>query len=274
MKNLIPADYNELKNYLAPRLTDAHKGNFGHVLVIGGDYGYAGAPVLSALGALYAGAGLVTVASHNKNLLGLSAVHPEIMTCDIDSPEAIREIFAKATVVVLGPGLGRSSWSKEVYLASINTSLPMVLDADGLYWLAQIPQQRTKLILTPHPGEAAVLLNTSKVCQGTQRLTTIQKLITMHNATVVLKGSGTLVGSPDQAIKICTSGNPGMASGGMGDLLSGVIAGLVAQSLQMDVAAKLGVCVHAMAGDIIANTQGQRGMLATDLLQEIRKLLN
>lgn len=265
-------NFKALLEQLPPRTIDAHKGNFGHVLIIGGEYGYAGAPILSALGALRVGAGLVTVASHREHVLSLNSLQPEIMTLDIDDPSTINNILPKVSVVVLGPGLGRSNWSAEVYNTVITTSLPLVLDADGLFFLSKQHSQRKNWIITPHPGEAGMLLQQDLPIAAEQRLDAIQQLITLTNATVVLKGAGTLVGSSNTNIGMCTAGNPGMASGGMGDLLSGVIAGLIAQGASLDLAATLGVCLHALAGDNAATT-GQRGLIASDLLVEIRKLI-
>lgn len=262
----------KLLRALKPRLPEAHKGNFGHVLVIGGDYGYPGAPILAALGALHIGAGLVTVASHRDHILGLNAYHPEIMATAIDNPKSLVNLLAKASVIVLGPGLGRSTWSEEVYNIAINTTIPLILDADGLFFLAQKPVKRNNWVLTPHPGEAGLLLQQAQAVPETQRLVAIQQLINETNGTIVLKGHGTLVGSLHSEINICTAGNPAMASGGMGDLLSGIIAGLIAQGLALDTAAKLGVCLHAVAGDN-ASKQGQHNVIATDLLPELRKLI-
>lgn len=265
-------DFATLIKALPKRPANAHKGDYGHVLVIGGDYGYPGAPVLAALGALRVGAGLVTLASHADHLLGLNAAHPEIMCTAIDSPAALNTLLAKATTVVLGPGIGRTSWSENIYTTVANTTLPLVLDADGLFFLAQKPTQNLKRIITPHPGEAARLLHQPQSIQEGLRINALQDLITQYGSTVVLKGAGTLVGSPGTTIGICTAGNPGMASGGMGDLLSGVIGGLIAQGLDLDSAARLGVCAHAKAGDMAAQ-QGQRGIIATDLLQPLKQLM-
>lgn len=266
-------EYQDLIKKLPQRPTAAHKGNFGHVLVIGGDVGYPGAPVLAALGALRVGAGLVTIASHEEHLIGLNAEHPEIMCHAIDKPTALPEILNKVTTIVLGPGLGRTTWGQEVYDLTIKSTLPMVVDADGLFFLALNPTQNIQRVITPHPGEAARLLNQTQAITTNDRDSAIQNLIAKYGCTVVLKGSGTLVGSPQQPIGICTAGNPGMASGGMGDLLSGVIGGLIAQGLDLDLAAKLGVCVHAVAGDIAAKN-GQRGIIATDLLLPIQHLIH
>lgn len=265
-------NFAELIQQLPPRATTAHKGNFGHVLVIGGDDGYAGAPVMAALGALRVGAGMVTIASHAHNFIGLNAAHPEIMTFAIDKPSALKNILPHVTVVVLGPGLGRETWSKQVYKNAEKCSLPMVIDADGLYFLSSKPIKNANYVLTPHPGEAATLLGQKQPIANTARLNAIQDLVQEYAATVVLKGSGTLVGSPDADIGICTAGNPGMATAGMGDLLSGIIAGLIAQGLDVPVATQLGVCVHAMAGDIAAKS-GQRGLITTDLLLPLKLLM-
>lgn len=265
--------FTDLIMQLPRRSNDAHKGNFGHVLVIGGDFGYAGAPVLAALGALRVGAGLVTLASRKEHLLGLNASYPELMTVAIDDPSALDLLFSKATVIVLGPGLGRSTWSQDVFNRVIQIDKPLVLDADGLFFLAQQTQPHENLVITPHPGEAAALLNQDTAIAIDQRLNAIKELIQRYKCTVVLKGTGTLVGNNNTNIQRCTAGNPGMASGGMGDLLSGVIAGLIAQGLDCTTAAKLGVCVHAMAGDKAATDFGQRGIIATDLLSTIRALL-
>lgn len=270
---IIPLDLCSLLKELPQRATNTHKGNFGHVLVIGGDFGYAGAPVLAALGALRSGAGLVTVASHSQNLIGLNACHPEIMTCAIDKPRSIEPMLKRATVVVLGPGLGRSSWSKKIFKRIIKISLPLLVDADALFFLGQQPQQYSNRILTPHPGEAASLLHLKQPIDQSNRTTAINDLIKKYAATIVLKGAGTLVGSKEHTIGICNAGNPGMATAGMGDLLSGVIAGLVAQGMSLGNAAKLGVCIHATAGDITSKSGATR-MIATDLLPHIPKIIS
>lgn len=270
--NILELNFKSLIRKLPKRPATTHKGNYGHVLVIGGDYGYPGAPVLAALGALRVGAGLVTLASHAQHLLGLNATNPEIMCFAIDQTTQLTTILPKATTIILGPGLGRTAWAQEIYQLVAKCSLPLVLDADGLFFLAQSPSKNIKRVITPHPGEAARLLNQTHPIANDERSTALHDLIAKYGCTVVLKGSGTLIGSPQQAVGICTAGNPGMASGGMGDLLSGVIAGLIAQGLDLDTAAKLGVMVHAKAGDMAA-ADGQRGIIASDLLLPIKHLI-
>lgn len=249
-----------------------HKGDYGHVLVVGGDYGYPGAPVLAALGALRVGAGLVTIATHKDNLYGISAIHPEIIHCAIDDPSAVAELSHRASTIVLGPGLGRSEWSQEVYSICSKMPLTQIIDADALYFLANGQTHTGPKIITPHPGEAKTLLAQEMDITTATRQQAINSLVEKYNCTVVLKGANTLINSPYTAISICAAGNPGMASGGMGDLLSGVIAGIAAQQPSLDLAAKLGVITHALAGDQAAR-HGQRGIVATDLLPYIQQLI-
>ncbi len=254
------------------REPDSHKGTYGHMLVVGGDYGYPGAPILAALGALRVGAGLVTVATHKEHLLGLNAFHPEIMHCPIDDPNALAKLKHQPDIIVLGPGLGRSEWSQQVYATCSKLKPPQIIDADGLYFLAKDTQHVGDKILTPHPGEAKTLLQQKTNIATDARQQAVTALVEKYKCTVVLKGANTLVNSPDTTISICPAGNPGMASGGMGDLLSGVIGGLAAQQNNLVLAAKLGVIVHSLAGDQ-ASKHGQRGIIATDLLPYIQQII-
>lgn len=261
------------KPYRSPRLKNAHKGDFGHVLIIGGNIGFSGAPQLTALGALRAGAGCVTIATHPSHASNLTVAHPEMMVTGIESAEDLLPLLKRATTVVIGPGLGQTTWSKKLFNAAIKTPLPLLIDADGLRLLAEKPFSHENWILTPHPGEAAQLLKitASKVQQD--RFSAAKKIQRRYNAICLLKGAGTLIIDETQHINICTDGNPGMASGGMGDLLSGIIAALVAQHIPLSIATQYGVCIHAKAGDLAAK-EGERGMMATDLLPWIRHWVN
>ncbi len=272
MMDIIELQLTDLLTKLKKRPQDAYKGDFGHVLIIGGNNGYAGAPVMSALGALRVGAGLVTVATLQQNIIGLNSSHPELMSHAIDKPNSLEQIIDRVDVCVLGPGLGRDSWSKQVYDFAQSTKHPLVLDADGLYFLAQNPNLSDKRVITPHPGEAARLLDKASPIDQKERVSAITALINKYGSTTVLKGNGSLIASDDHNITICKAGNPGMASGGMGDLLSGIIGGLIAQGLDLTTAAQLGTCLHATAGDIAAS-DGERGLIATDLLKPIRSLI-
>lgn len=265
-------NFRRLAKTLFPRATNTYKHACGHVLVIGGDYGYAGAVVLAGLAALRVGAGLVTIATRGEHVAGLNAVHPELMARGISDDDALLPLLRAATTVVLGPGLGRSAWSESLFACAIHVEKPLVIDGDGLYFVAQQKLSGNDSILTPHPGEAGVLLGcTSQIIQQ-DRLLATRELIATYNATVVLKGAGTLVGGMHSEIAKCKFGNPGMATAGMGDVLSGVIAGLLTQGMTPDSAARLGVCVHAKAGDLAARN-GMRGLIASDLLPYVRELV-
>lgn len=259
---------------LEPRKKKSHKGDYGHVLVIGGDQGMSGAPKIAAVGALRTGSGLVTIASHPDHAVLLNLTQPEIMCHAISKPKQLAPLLDKATVLVLGPGLGCSRWSKQLFKQAIRSDLPMVVDADGLNWLAQFSMQSDHWILTPHPGEAARLLKTT--VQGVQqnRLDAARAIQKKFGGVVILKGAGTIIATGAEELLVCEAGNPGMASAGMGDLLSGVIGGLLAQHLPLDVAAPLAVCLHAEAADQEAKARGVRGLLATDLIPLLRARLN
>ena len=189
----------------------------------------------------------------------------------------------KANVVIIGPGLGTSKWSKMLFYTVLESSLPMIIDADALNIIAKDKLITTSInkiqhifsncIFTPHPGEAARLLGTTTNEIQADRFNSVIKLQKYLKGICVLKGSGTLIAS-SKKVNICDAGNPGMASGGMGDILSGIIGGLVAQGLNLFDAAHLGVLLHAVAGDKVAAKDGKIGMLALDLLPIIRKLIN
>jgi NAD(P)H-hydrate epimerase len=258
---------------LPRRSATAHKGQCGHVLVIGGDAGYGGAACLAASAAARIGAGLISVAAHPDHASTLNATRPELMCRGIRDPAELAPLLDRATVLALGPGLGQRDWSQALFRAALASSLPLVVDADALNLLAREPRCCDRWVLTPHPGEAARLLGTSTEAVARDRFGAITELQARYGGVVVLKGAGSLVRGPDGLTQICTAGNPGMASGGMGDVLTGVIAGLLAQGLDRMAAARCGVQWHAEAGDLAA-LDGQRGLLASDLLDPLRQLVN
>lgn len=262
-----------LRDVLPKRARDAHKGSNGHVLLVAGGQGMPGAARLCGEAALRAGAGLVSLATHPSHSAEIAASRPELICHPLESAAALAPLLAQATVVALGPGLGQSDWAIELFEAVLRTELPLVVDADALNLLATKPQRRDNWILTPHPGEAARLLGRSSREVQADRPSALLALHERYAGTVVLKGAGTLVSSQSGSPWICLRGNPGMASAGMGDVLTGIIAGLVAQGLSLEQAAVYGVEVHAAAGDAAA-AAGERGMLATDLMQELRSWLN
>lgn len=259
--------------YLKPRTRDANKGDFGHVLIIGGAPGYSGAVILAAEAALRVGAGLVSIATHPEHANMLNVFRPEMMCHGINSEEELAALIQKATVLVLGPGLGQTPWSHKVFNQACMSEKEMIVDADGLNLLANTPFKKSNWILTPHPGEASRLLkkSTSEIQEG--RESAINLLQQKYDGWIVLKGAGTLVQGPNKIPEICTAGNPGMATGGMGDVLSGVLGGLAAQKIPLDIVAKLGVLVHATAGDLAAK-MGERGMIASDLMLYMRDIVN
>ncbi len=265
--------WSEYRNLLPPRRATAHKGSFGHVLVVGGDAGFTGAVRMAAESAARVGAGLVSVATRSSHAAYLNVNRPEIMCHGVETTTELQSLLTRATVVAVGPGLGQSGWARGLLQACCESGLPMVVDADALNLLAQNPKRRENWILTPHPGEVARLLDsTSKEIQA-DRYAALHNLLEKYDGVCVLKGAGTLVGTHGAVPGVCSLGNPGMASGGMGDVLSGALAGLIAQGLDLFDAARMGVCLHSAAADAAAG-EGQRGMLALDLMPWIRRLVN
>lgn len=259
--------------YLKPRLRNWHKGLSGHVLIVGGACGYSGAVHMAALAALRVGAGLVSVATRPEHAFVLNNGCPEIMCHAVETASDLEGLVNKATVIVLGPGLGQSPWAKSLWDYIYQSSVPLVVDADGLNLLAANPKRRNDWILTPHPGEAARLLKTESQQIQQDRLRAIKEIEQQYGGVCILKGAGSLILSAGDLPALCDKGNPGMASAGMGDVLSGVLGGWVAQGVPLYDAAKLGVCLHAQAGDLAAK-EGERGLIATDLMPYLRRLSN
>ncbi|MGN6740906.1 NAD(P)H-hydrate dehydratase [Dyella sp.] len=270
-----PADGELLRpTSLPPRPRVAHKGDHGHLLVVGGDQGMGGAIRLCGEAALRAGAGLVSVATRDVHVVALNAGCPELMARGVDGPQAIAPLIERADVLAVGPGLGQGAWGHALWLTALDSDRPLVLDADGLNLLAREPRRFDRAtVLTPHPGEAARLLGVDIATAQADRFASVRELARRHGAVVVLKGAGSLVAHPDGRLAACPWGNPGMAVAGMGDVLTGVIAGLLAQGATAWEAACLGVGLHARAGDAAAEA-GERGLLASDLLGPLRRLGN
>jgi NAD(P)H-hydrate epimerase len=267
-------DWLRFAQVVEPRRRTAHKGSFGHVLVVGGDVGYSGAARLAAEAAARTGAGLVSVATHPTHAAMLNAGRPELMCRGVADAGDLRPLVERATVVAVGPGLGRGPWGRALLDAALQAPRPMVLDADALNLLAERPARRDDWVLTPHPAEAARLLGITAAEVQADRFAAAAALQARFGGIAVLKGPGTVVQGPGtRPPAVCTQGNPGMASGGMGDVLTGVVAGLVAQRYALEDAAEVGVCVHGAAADEAAS-DGERGMLAGDLYGPLRRLLN
>ncbi len=262
-----------LGRVLPPRDRDAHKGRHGHVLVVGGGPGMGGAPRLAAEAALRAGAGLVSVATRPEHVPPLLAGCPEVMAREISDAADLDPLLDRADVVALGPGLGRCAWARGVFDRVLGAAVPAVVDADGLNLLAEAPRRRDDWVLTPHPGEAGRLLDRPVAAVESDRPEAVRSLQARYGGVAVLKGAGTLVCAPGQCLSLCDRGNPGMATAGMGDVLTGIIASLAAQSLGLAEAASAGVLVHALAGDRAAGP-AQRGLMARDLIDAIRPVVN
>jgi NAD(P)H-hydrate epimerase len=259
---------------LSKRQAASHKGSIGTLLTVGGHRDFTGAICLASEVALRAGAALVSVCCHEQSRDILLSRRPELMVAASNAKElASVSVLNKVKAIVLGPGLGRDNWSKALFDLVINFSQRKVVDADALYFLAQQPRKSASWVLTPHPGEAAILLACTIADIEADRFAAVKKIAQRYGGICVLKGAGTLV-SDGQSTWINTTGNPGMASGGMGDVLSGIIGALILQSVDLYQAARLGVYIHGRAADIIAKKHGQIGILASDLYPEIQQLIN
>ena len=269
----------DLLEHYPERDADAYKNQFGHTMVIGGDRGYGGAGLMAAESALRTGAGLVSVATRPEHVAAILARQPEIMASGIISGQELEPLLDKPTVLIVGPGLGRSPWSEQLLQKAVATGLPMVMDADALNIIAEgrvVPNpDGSRWVMTPHPAEAARLLNVSVEEVQADRFTAVRKLQEKFNAVVLLKGAGTLIASADNdRIMVCPYGNPSMATAGMGDMLSGIIGGLLAQGLELSQAAQLGCCLHSAAADMAVEKQGSRCLVATDITSPLTALLN
>lgn len=259
--------------YLNKRKRCAHKGHFGHSLVIGGNQQYAGAIQLAAKAALNCGSGLVSVATHKENLK-IMITSPEVMTYGIQSfSELNDDLLNRVTALVLGPGLGQENWGESIWQSTIKLDVPKVIDADALNFLAKQPIYSDNWILTPHPGEAARLLACTTQDILNDRFDVVRKIQKKYGGICILKGAGSLVFDGNEMF-INSTGNPGMASGGMGDVLAGLIGGLLAQKLSLKSAAIAGVYLHGLAADKAAEQLGERGLLASHVLEKIQEVVN
>ncbi|QTF91722.1 NAD(P)H-hydrate dehydratase [Halomonas sp. BM-2019] len=261
--------------WLPPRPRTAHKGDCGHALILGGAPGFGGAALLATEACARLGAGKVSLATAPEHVTASLTRRPEVMAHGARGVSDLGTLPALADVLVVGPGLGQGSWGQAMLQAALDAGRPLVVDADGLNLLAtRFPEaRRDDWILTPHPGEAARLLGITAAEVEADRPAAALALRERWGGVAVLKGAGTLVAGPT-GLAVCTFGNPGMASGGMGDGLSGMLGALLAQGLPLEAAARLGVLVHARAADLAAADAGERGLLAGDLASYARILVN
>ena len=267
-------DYANVRRHFRARPRAAHKGHYGHVLVIGGAPGFGGAAAMAAEAAARCGAGLVSAAVHPINAGGASAAGRVIMCHAVADATDLRALLDRTDVIAIGPGLGQSAWSQALLASARECRSPVVMDADALNLLATDPDECESRVITPHPGEAARLLGTDTAGIQHSRFEAARELNARFGGVVVLKGAGTIVQAARSVPRVVSGGNPGMASGGMGDVLTGIIAGLIAQGFPLSEAATVGAVVHAHAADRAAEQGGERGMLATDLMPFIRAAVN
>src|SRR3990167_615902 len=275
LKAPVPLKFNSYLPSLAPRSKNAHKGDFGKILIIGGYAGFPGAVRLAGEAALRSGAGIVTIAKHSSHAHYLQASRPELIVHGVDSAAALTSHLYNATVIAIGHGLGQDKWSKELLQETLQVKdKPIVFDADVLNLMAKnnYPCEKHHLY-TPHPGEAARLLQCKIEDIEANRLKALAKLTEKYAGIMVLKGSGSLIGQQQNPTFICQNGNPGMATAGMGDVLTGIIAVLIGQKIPLLKAACLGVLVHALAGDKAA-LEGERGLIASDIFPYLKTILN
>ena len=264
----------DFSSRIVQRSVCAHKGQTGHLLIVGGNLGMCGAVILAAQAALRSGVGRVSVVTRHEHVAAVLSVQPEIMVYGIDEPVIPEELLQKVNVILIGPGLGRDDWGRQLFEQVIFQEHHKLLDADALYHLPQHAADLSDAVITPHPGEAAQLLSVDIASIENDRFRAIEQIYQEYNAVVVLKGAGTLIYEGELPVDICPFGNPGMATAGMGDILSGVIAAFMAQGYPKHDAAIMGVCIHSQAADDAATALGEIGLLAGDLLPYIRHRIN
>ena len=271
-------DIADLLDYLPQLSVDGHKTERGHSMIVGGERGFGGAAIMAAEACLKTGAGMTSLATRPEHVAPMLVRQPEVMASPVVSGQELEPLLQRPDVLVVGPGLGRSSWSEQLLQKAVAAELPMVLDADGLNILAEgrvvTNPQGSQWVLTPHAGEAARLLGVTVAEVQADRFAAVRQLQEKYGAVVLLKGPGTLISGPNEVVKVCPYGNPAMATAGMGDILSGIIGALIAQGCDLQTAAELGCCLHSSAADMAAEDQGQRNLVATDLLAYLGELLN
>lgn len=272
---------NIIAEHLPPRLRNSHKGSFGWLLGIGGNSSMSGAVRLCGEAALRSGAGKVTLATNPEHAAWVNLSCPELMVRGVRHGKQLHTLLQQIDVIVIGTGLGQTSWSEDLFKTCMKSDAPIVMDADGLNILARLyPEMggralpRGNWIITPHPAEAGRLLGTRPSEVQEDRVAVAQELSERFDAVVILKGCGTVIADQAGRYAICPLGNPGMATAGTGDVLAGVIGALVAQHMDLWEAAITGVVAHAQAGDLAAAEVGQRGMLASDITARLPIVLN
>ncbi len=271
-----------MRELVAPRAADSHKGDYGRVLLVAGSLGKTGAAHLAASGALRSGAGLVTVATASDCQAIVASMGPEYMTTGLESsfdglkPQLVDHVLEMThDVLAIGPGLGQAPGTQAFVRQLVaRAATPLVIDADGLNALARDPdvlrgRDGRHVIITPHPGEMGRLVGMSSDEVQASRLEIARNFAVTHHVYVVLKGHRTLIATPDEKVFINPTGNAGMATGGTGDVLTGMIAAWLAQLLDAEAACKLAVYLHGMAGDLAESALGEVSLTASDVVSHI-----
>lgn len=263
-------DWPAVMPWLPARSANAHKGHFGHVLVVAGDRGYGGAGLLAAEAASRSGAGLVSLATRPEHVTAALARCPSVMTHGLIHGSELSALAEVATVIVCGPGIGRSAWGQQMLEQVIASGKPRVLDADALNLLSsRVSVPADNHILTPHPGEAARLLGCSVPEVEADRIAAAGLLQDTFGGTVLLKGAGTVIAAGNGVVKLISGSNPGMATGGMGDVLSGIIGALYAQLNDPSKATAIGAAVHLAAADRASEKKGYTGLIPEDVINAL-----
>ncbi|HET8800738.1 MAG TPA: NAD(P)H-hydrate dehydratase [Marinobacter sp.] len=266
-------DWPSCRGWLPRRAANAHKGGFGHVLVVAGERGFGGAGLLAAEAASRSGAGLVSLATRPEHVTAALCRCPSVMVHGIIHGSELPPLLESASVVVCGPGIGRGAWGQQVLQQVVNSKKVRVLDADALNLLSsRVAVPADNHILTPHPGEAARLLNCPVAEVEADRMAAARRLQALFGGTVLLKGAGTVVASESGQVDIISGSNPGMATGGMGDVLSGIIGALVAQIEDPARAATLGAAVHLAAANLASEKKGFMGLIPTDVIDALPRV--
>lgn len=263
-------DWSRVGCRLPRRAANAHKGRFGHVLIIAGERGFGGAGLMAAEAALRSGAGLVSLATRPEHVPAALARCPSVMAHGVIHGSELAPLLATATVVVCGPGIGQGAWGQQMLQQVLASNLPRVLDADALNLLAgrvAVPSDRQ--VLTPHPGEAARLLGCGVAQVEADRIAAAEQLQSLYGGVVLLKGAGTVIASGGKTVDIVNGRNPGMATAGMGDVLAGMIGALAGQLESLSEAAVVGACAHLAAANRASQAKGYMGLIATDVIEAL-----
>ena len=263
----------QCQSWLPKRKASAHKGSSGRLLVVGGDQSMSGAVGLAGLTAAVTGTGLVRVATRKENTDQVAGLHPELLVSGVADPDDLQSLLKQSDSLLLGPGLGQSRWSRTQFETCLEHGNVAVIDADGLNLLAEEPEKRADWVLTPHPGEAARLLDISVPDVMQDRITAANAINARYGGICVLKGSGTIIAAEGCTPYLCTRGNAALATAGTGDVLAGLVAGLIVQGMPPLSAAVAGVTLHACAGEMVAR-EGIAGVLASNLIEPLRRLRN